>query len=189
MKKPTKKVIKKKPVMKKPTTWQPKRGVARLKKRPARHEKQQQDALYTRSTSKPKGLRREHMVPTRSLNDFVTFRGDRDIVRIMKHDKLIRTPQKTDKCSLCGSGMTPATYHPSLETWGLRCRSMQCRKRVDSLGNHPFLVHDAANGLGSQALLLLHFIHKVPLVSSHFLLNMPHATAMHSEHQAYPWRC
>ena len=164
--------------MKKPSTWYPKEEATSLKKRPARQEKRQQDALYTRSTSKPKGLRRETMVPTRSMTDFVTFRGNRDIVRILKHDKIIRTPLKTDKCPLCGSGMTPDTYHQSLETWGFRRRSMQCRRRVDPLGNHPFLVHDAINGLGPQALLLLHFIHKVPLVSSHFLLNMPHATAV-----------
>ena len=91
------KVIKKKPAMKKPSSWIPKRGLARLKKRPACHEKRQQDELYTRSTSKTRGLRRENLVPLRSTNDFITFRRERDIVRILKHDEIISTLQKTDK--------------------------------------------------------------------------------------------
>ena len=161
----------KKPCMRKPCAFIPKKGFARMCKRPAQKKPAMADVPYTRSTSKVGKIRRDRIQPKRTILDFTVAQGHKSVIAILKRDGLVRSPRLHDLCSVCGCRLAYDEWHQESRSWSMRCSSRHCRRRVDILGDHPFfhLPGKGALPLSSQSLMLCCFLNKLGTASTHQL--------------------
>ena len=179
MKKPTS--IFKKPsskvVMKRPVAYNVKRGKARLSKRPL-HRKPASGIPYTRSKSVANFKSTDRAKPTIPLTSFYKPIKHRHILLRLKRDGIISQGRKMfEEGDWCGGRMTRTSWSQMLESWSYRCTVKACRARWDA-SNHPFFYMTTKGSipLAQQTWIMSNFLNKVPAVATHMQIGVAHQT-------------
>ena len=112
----------KKPCMRKPCAFIPKKGFPRMCKRPAQKKPAMADVPYTRSTSKVGKIRRDRIQPKRTILDFTVAQGHKSVIAML-------------------SGMVLCTVHGFMIYVLYVDVGLHTTNGIRSLGHGPCVVH------------------------------------------------